>query len=66
MKTIITYVFYLHFIVNNFYIYRPGHYCEKGTLDKESCPPGTFSPSYENKKIEDCEQCTSGSFICTC
>lgn len=40
----------------------PGYYCPNGTGVPKACPAGTFSGTYGNVKLEDCQNCTSGRY----
>lgn len=39
-----------------------GHYCERGTVAPESCPPGTFSNTLGLKNVHNCTDCIPGQF----
>ena len=39
-----------------------GHYCPNGTGIPKACPAGTFSNTVRNTKVDNCRNCTAGSF----
>lgn len=39
-----------------------GSYCPSGSASPTLCPPGTYSNATRNRWVEDCANCTSGSY----
>ena len=39
-----------------------GSYCPSGSFTPTPCPPGTYSNTTRNEKVEDCANCTSGYY----
>lgn len=42
-----------------------GFYCPTGTAEPEKCPPGTFSNKTKLFSVEQCQNCTAGTYCAT-
>jgi len=40
----------------------PGRYCPNGTITPVLCPAGTFTAASGNRRLQDCTNCTAGSY----
>lgn len=55
-------ILFFHSAVPDQNICPQGRYCPTGTGVPFSCPSGTFSPSFGNTALTDCQSCTPGYY----